>query len=343
MHATVGETFISRGGMRHLQPNLCVEFMARSSSPVTAIHCPVCQSPSRVLETRALEADKVVRRRRICDNGHRYTTWEFVTADFVRKREGSLEPFDEDKLRRSIAKATADDAGVNPDVLLGDIYAAMRSAPARNGDAITTVEVGTMVLRALHEQDPTGISALRYGSVFFRDRHFDSRDELLEAIDEIRDPMLFVAKRMDQGLQDRVEGTGSVEPFNYRKLRRSLKRALEKTPTADNVERILELVASDAREAARTVEDASGVERREVDAHAIGEFVLRRLRQVDFAAYLRFLSAFNRPRFDSLTASLADEAIELPVPRSQLPLLKEQADTQSQEAQALAPTRALPS
>jgi len=43
------------------------------------MNCPVCQSDTSVKDSRAMDG-KTIRRRRVCDSGHRFNTWE-VTAD----------------------------------------------------------------------------------------------------------------------------------------------------------------------------------------------------------------------------------------------------------------------
>jgi transcriptional repressor NrdR len=71
------------------------------------VDCPLCEATSRVLESRSAEAGAAVRRRRQCSScGHRFTTYErYEQALFVRKRNGSREPFDRAKLRDGLSRA----------------------------------------------------------------------------------------------------------------------------------------------------------------------------------------------------------------------------------------------
>jgi transcriptional repressor NrdR len=71
------------------------------------VHCPDCDSPSHVVETRRAP-DGAVRRRRECAScGRRFTTYErYEPAGlFVRKRDGERQPFDRAKLRDALLRA----------------------------------------------------------------------------------------------------------------------------------------------------------------------------------------------------------------------------------------------
>ena len=72
------------------------------------MHCPRCDSQTKTLETRRVP-DGAIRRRRECGScGHRFTTYERAVPETpqVIKRDGSRQPFDRQKLLRSLAGAT---------------------------------------------------------------------------------------------------------------------------------------------------------------------------------------------------------------------------------------------
>jgi transcriptional repressor NrdR len=72
------------------------------------VNCPRCDSPTKTLETRRVP-DGAVRRRRECTScGHRFTSYERAVPEIpqVIKRDGSRQPFDRDKLLRSLLGAT---------------------------------------------------------------------------------------------------------------------------------------------------------------------------------------------------------------------------------------------
>jgi transcriptional repressor NrdR len=78
------------------------------SSILHRVNCPLCGSPTRVVETRSADAGAAVRRRRACVAcDHRLTTYERVAADrlWVRKRSGERQRFDAAKLRAALAGA----------------------------------------------------------------------------------------------------------------------------------------------------------------------------------------------------------------------------------------------
>src|SRR5258705_4804747 len=72
------------------------------------MQCPYCGGDSSVTETR-VTAD-AMRRRRVCTAcKRRFTTYEKVGAPAlkVQKRDGSLEPFDGDKLFHALQRVAA--------------------------------------------------------------------------------------------------------------------------------------------------------------------------------------------------------------------------------------------
>lgn len=72
------------------------------------MQCPYCSGDSSVTETRV--TGDGLRRRRICAGcKRRFTTYEKVGAPGLRvvKRDGSLEPFDGDKLFRALQRIAA--------------------------------------------------------------------------------------------------------------------------------------------------------------------------------------------------------------------------------------------
>jgi transcriptional repressor NrdR len=130
------------------------------------VRCPHCEADDdRVVDSRAVESGKGIRRRRECVAcGQRFSTYERVEqqALVVRKRDGDVEPFDSAKLRAGMAKATTLPIG----------HAALQAAAARVearvralGQAeITSERLGQEVLDALRRLDP--VAYLRFASVY---------------------------------------------------------------------------------------------------------------------------------------------------------------------------------
>ena len=73
------------------------------------MNCPRCDSPTAILETRKAESGAALRRRRECSScGHRFTTYERAIPETLQviKRDGRRQPFNRDKLFRSLNRAT---------------------------------------------------------------------------------------------------------------------------------------------------------------------------------------------------------------------------------------------
>ena len=73
------------------------------------VNCPRCESPTTTLETRKADAGAALRRRRECSScGHRFTTYERAVPETLQviKRDGGRQPFDREKLLRSLNRAT---------------------------------------------------------------------------------------------------------------------------------------------------------------------------------------------------------------------------------------------
>jgi transcriptional repressor NrdR len=73
------------------------------------VDCPRCDSSTAILETRKADGGVALRRRRECSGcGHRFTTYERAVPDAVEviKRDGRRRPFDRDKLRAGLIRAS---------------------------------------------------------------------------------------------------------------------------------------------------------------------------------------------------------------------------------------------
>ncbi|MBO5141002.1 MAG: transcriptional repressor NrdR [Agathobacter sp.] len=72
------------------------------------MQCPVCQNDSKVLDTRWMEEENSIRRRRECTKcGKRFITYEKIESKplVVVKKSGRKELFDESKVLKGLAKA----------------------------------------------------------------------------------------------------------------------------------------------------------------------------------------------------------------------------------------------
>jgi transcriptional repressor NrdR len=73
------------------------------------VNCSRCDSPTAILETRKADGGAALRRRRECTEcGHRFTTYERAVPEALEvvKRDGQRQPFDRDKLRAGLVRAS---------------------------------------------------------------------------------------------------------------------------------------------------------------------------------------------------------------------------------------------
>ncbi len=130
------------------------------------MRCPYCAtSHNKVVDSRAADAGNTIRRRRECTAcQQRFSTYERVDHAplSVRKRSGSLQPFDSERVHSGMQKATAN-LELDPE---GVRYAAARvDARLRSiGKAeIGSDVIGGQVLEALRELHP--VAYMRFASV----------------------------------------------------------------------------------------------------------------------------------------------------------------------------------
>lgn len=137
--------------------------------------CPFCgNEDSRVIDSRELESQDAIRRRRECSAcGRRFTTYERVeeVPIVVRKRSGAVEQFQPEKLLRGLLRACAKRA-VSLEALEGivkDIQAELRDSMTHE---VTSEQLGQMVLDRLRRVDL--VAYVRFASVY---RKFESLEE----------------------------------------------------------------------------------------------------------------------------------------------------------------------
>lgn len=124
------------------------------------MQCPYCTGDSNVTETR-VTADGL-RRRRVCAVcKRRFTTYEKLGAPGlkVQKRDGTIEPFDSDKLFRALQRIAAHRTAVRDDDLrriTRDIEATLVDSGRKS---VAWSDIVTHVLDRLQNVDP--VSARR--------------------------------------------------------------------------------------------------------------------------------------------------------------------------------------
>ncbi|MEO6359111.1 MAG: transcriptional regulator NrdR, partial [Sphingomicrobium sp.] len=130
------------------------------------MRCPFCaQQDSQVKDSRPSEDGAAIRRRRQCEAcGARFTTFERVQLRdlVVVKKTGEREPFDREKLSRSIAIACRK-RDVAPERIDRMISSIQRQLETR-GDEVTTTQIGEAVMDGLKAIDH--VAYIRFASVY---------------------------------------------------------------------------------------------------------------------------------------------------------------------------------
>ena len=142
--------------------------------------CPYCASDrDRVVDSRPAEDGRSIRRRRECEAcAQRYSTYERVEHAplAVRKRSGSVQPFDPERISDGMHKATAN-LDLDPDevrIAAARVEAHLRAMGRRE---IGTDEIGGHVLEALRSLHH--VAYVLFASVH---KSFTSADDFAEAL-----------------------------------------------------------------------------------------------------------------------------------------------------------------
>ena len=148
------------------------------------MQCPSCQNTdSRVLESRAADAGRSVRRRRECLNcDFRFTTYERVETVpiSVVKRNGAKETFSRSKLLNGLIRA-CEKTTVNSqkvEFIIDDIEMKLQQRSSRD---VSSSEIGEMVLEHLKNQSE--VAYIRFASVYRQFHGINDFIETLEAFD----------------------------------------------------------------------------------------------------------------------------------------------------------------
>lgn len=127
--------------------------------------CPLCGSgDTKVVDSRPADQGASIRRRRECLScNSRFTTYERAEAVLlVRKRDGAIEPFQTEKVRRGLERALTDRpvAAETVALMVEEVELAARAA----GPVIESDVVGRAVLDQLRSADE--VAYLRFASVY---------------------------------------------------------------------------------------------------------------------------------------------------------------------------------
>lgn len=251
--------------------------------------CPRCaRDDSKVLDSRRCQGE-IVRRRACQACGHRFTTAERITAEYmqVRKRDGSVEAFSRAKLSRGIMKA-AGGRKVSPADLKTYVDRVVQVLkPDAPNVPVLSSDIGDLVLQYLQKDAHTEVLRVRYAMVL-RGR--------AGASGAIRSTKEFLAWLAEEYGDQQVSVTGSAsvvlkrdgkrEAFQPEKLARSIGIASKGRGTDEQVRHIAEQIASSVRDSLRG--------QVLVSTGQIAAESLKALLQWDALAYLRYASVVKR-------------------------------------------------
>jgi transcriptional repressor NrdR len=146
------------------------------------MRCPYCASTaSKVVDKRDNAEDFSTRRRRQCLRcGRRFTTYERIEkVDVViLKKDGSLENFDSEKLKKGIKKAV--DLDKITEVDIDNFCEEVERKVMVSTNPLTTTDIGNMVLGWLKTLDP--LAYMRFASVY---KDFESVKDLKKELEEL--------------------------------------------------------------------------------------------------------------------------------------------------------------
>ncbi|CAB9494668.1 transcriptional regulator NrdR [Alteromonas macleodii] len=147
--------------------------------------CPFCsEQETKVIDSRLVAEGQQVRRRRECMVCHeRFTTFESAELVMPRviKRDGSREPFNEDKLRAGLQRAL-EKRPVSTEKVEQCVLSLKSKLRATGEREVSSELLGNLIMKALKELDK--VAYVRFASVY---RSFEDIREFGEEIARLGD------------------------------------------------------------------------------------------------------------------------------------------------------------
>ncbi len=148
------------------------------------MQCPSCQNTdSRVLESRAADTGKSVRRRRECLNcDFRFTTYERVETVpiSVVKRSGAKETFNRSKLLNGLIRA-CEKTNINNQKVEAIVDEIEVQLQQRNMKEVTSSDLGEMILGQL--KGINEVAYIRFASVY---RQFNGINDFVDTLETFK-------------------------------------------------------------------------------------------------------------------------------------------------------------
>ncbi len=145
------------------------------------------------MDSRTSREGRAIRRRRECVScGRRFTTYEVVEERPVQviKSDETVEPFDREKLLRSIRLPCVKRPVTESEI--EEMVDAIEDELSRR-DQIPSVELGELVMAQLRERDY--VAYVRFASVY---REFKDIDEFVEELEDLSEARARLEQRKNQ-------------------------------------------------------------------------------------------------------------------------------------------------
>ena len=144
------------------------------------MRCPFCNYyDTKVVDSRAREGGRTIRRRRECFKcQRRFTTREYIEhlPLWVIKRDGRREEFDREKLRSGLQLAVSKRPIPKPRIedIVAQIETDLRDSYP---DEVSSIKIGELVMKYLKDLDE--VAYVRFASVY---RNFQVKEEFVSEI-----------------------------------------------------------------------------------------------------------------------------------------------------------------
>ena len=143
--------------------------------------CPYCSySDSKVIDSRPVEENNSIRRRRECLECHaRFTTYEIIDVfqPVVVKKDGAKELFDKNKLLSGLMKA-CEKRPVSAESIADEVEAEILNSLKRE---ITSNAIGELAMEKLRDKDD--VAYVRFASVH---REFKDIDSFMSELTKLK-------------------------------------------------------------------------------------------------------------------------------------------------------------
>ena len=145
--------------------------------------CSICKKgETSVVDSRPAEDGTVIRRRRQCICGGRFTTFERVQFRelIIIKKNGRKSPFDREKLSKSIFIALKK-RPIDTETIEKFTSRVSRNLEEMGQEEIPSNVIGKMVMDGLKELDPVGY--VRFASVYRNFREVKDFEQFVDKLD----------------------------------------------------------------------------------------------------------------------------------------------------------------